>query len=152
MNGLGRNLVAALTLACCVQASVAAAEPITTEGVIAICARMAAVSLIIIEDEQPRDTNLLIQEIPEVVFALSKPLPQSYNAVKAGIINSLPLRGTANDYHPAKASSETRAAVIGLWCVNDIIAELNPNSGAALQDADLQQTLVDYFTEVFSQR
>ncbi len=60
------------------------------------------------------------------------------------------MRGTANVESPSRASTDLRAAVIGLWCINDTIAALNQTDNAVLQDGELQQTLVDYYNNLLA--
>lgn len=60
------------------------------------------------------------------------------------------MRGTANVESPSRASTDLRAAVIGLWCINDTIAALNQTDNAVLQDGELQQTLVDYYNNLLT--
>uniref|UniRef100_UPI003A5D0F7D hypothetical protein n=1 Tax=Acinetobacter ursingii TaxID=108980 RepID=UPI003A5D0F7D len=110
------------------------------------------------------ETSLLARELIEntiladdiqnntekIALQLSEPLPPTYNGIIAGLNNAVAMRGTANVESPSRASTDLRAAVIGLWCINDTIAALNQTDNAVLQDGELQQTLVDYYNNLLA--
>lgn len=120
------------------------------DALITTCLSLAGAVQAILNGEVPVSSVQL--HMNDIVLELSKPLPQSYNAVKAGIVEAVIQYNSANPHHPAKASTATRAAVFGLWCINDVVATYNPSVSLALQDAELQQTLVDRFEQVLNQQ
>lgn len=63
-----------------------------------------------------------------------------------GLNSTTELRGTANVPSAARASTELRAAVKGLWCVIDAAAA---EGGVTylVQDRELQKLLVNYYQE-----
>ncbi|MDF3636901.1 hypothetical protein P3S46_06745, partial [Enterobacter cloacae] len=118
-------------------------EPETKQTVLAVCFETSLLARELIENTILADD--IQNNTEKIALQLSEPLPPTYNGIIAGLNNAVAMRGTANVESPSRASTDLRAAVIGLWCINDTIAALNQTDNAVLQDGELQQTLVDYY-------
>ena len=120
------------------------------DNMLAVCLNTANVSYLIIRGD-PRAVALVEQKTDIFALELSNPLPQSYNAVKAGITSALDQHRSSHNGSSAKAPHEIRAAVLGLWCVNDVIAAMSSGAQISNQSAEIQQKLVDGFAEAIRQ-
>ncbi|EMM6855872.1 hypothetical protein ACFFZC_005217, partial [Enterobacter hormaechei] len=123
-------------------------EAETKQTVLAVCFETSLLARELIENTILADD--IQNNTEKIALQLSEPLPPTYNGIIAGLNNAVAMRGTANVESPSRASTDLRAAVIGLWCINDTIAALNQTDNAVLQDGELQQTLVDYYNNLLA--
>ncbi|WP_252498289.1 hypothetical protein [Escherichia coli] len=91
--------------------------------VLAVCFETSLLARELIENTILADD--IQNNTEKIALQLSEPLPPTYNGIIAGLNNAVAMRGTANVESPSRASTDLRAAVIGLWCINDTIAALN---------------------------
>lgn len=123
----------------------------TEQKLVTACVRMAALSSAVIAD---KTSDGIAHDVKNNVYALamklSEHVPQTYTPIQTGLKEALELKGTESS-----ASVVDRAAVIGLWCVQDtadqIVSSLPGANGQSAQpymlDPETQVKLVDLFSE-----
>lgn len=122
------------------------------QHLVTACVRMAALAAAVIDD---KSQDGVAQDVKNNVYALaarlSEHVPQTYTPIQTGLKEALELKGTESS-----ASLEDRAAVIGLWCVQDTaddIVNSLPHGGEQqsaqpyMLDPETQVKLVDLITE-----
>lgn len=116
----------------------------TTNAIVSACLDMAVMSMHLIDNGAHADA--ISSNIKNIAEQLSDPIPPAYNGIVDGLNSTTELRGTANVPSAARASTELRAAVKGLWCVIDAAAA---EGGVTylVQDRELQKLLVNYYQE-----
>lgn len=105
------------------------------------CSRMSVLAVETINDHTKNGMAKNVRENLYVLSAeLSKHLPQTYTPIQTGLNEALQLKGT-----DSSASLADRAAVIGMWCIQDT-AEVISNGDARqpiLFEQDTQVLLIN---------
>ncbi len=83
------------------------------------------------------------QNISPIALELSKEFTPAYNGITAGLVSALEYQSIQTETNPRII--QDRAAVLGLWCVNDTVQVMNKTSNPMLQPAETQQQLVNAF-------
>ena len=129
-----------LTVSC----SAAVAATVEQETVIHTCWGVVAVSQAIFSGAfTAQELDELARNIPTVASELSKDFPPAYNGISTGLSSAIENNTSFGGRYTASPSD--RAAVLGVWCVNDTVQALNDSSNPMLQTAETQQQLVEVF-------
>lgn len=139
-------LVCSLSLLVGSGAAIAAPERSYEDNLFETCAIAAHVAEAVISDRTSNGVAAEVRDHPEYSAKwLSESLPQSYNAIHTVLISALELNTL-----PSPVSSADRAAVLGLWCVQDTRNKAIGGSRPSMLDPDTQTDLVYIYSEMIT--
>ena len=98
--------------------------------------------------ERAEIVNALKTDTDGVAFQLSKPLPQAYSAIRAGLNSIIEYSNFAPRSEQLIAD---HSAVLGMWCVQDTADAIIKAPNPVLQEQDVQVELIDLYSEAVSE-
>lgn len=98
--------------------------------------------------ERTEIVDALKTDTDNIALQLSKPLPQAYSAIRAGL-NSI-IEYSDLPPRPEQLIAD-HSAVLGMWCVQDAADAIIKAPNPVLQEQDVQVELIDLYSEAVSE-